>query len=223
MTHLVKLEPSFYKNILREWFATHAGDVPNNVDAHLTEIAREAVAEFIVCHQEEFLPVNAGRVGSAGVMESMGKPPPALHHSALPVPLLSVETKTLLHIFFGALGAWLVLRSVPKLYRGRLEAIDNQLLRALRRPDDPAIPVGPKWLPQAAKDVTALGSGTNLTMVTGTLVGFLCINRRFRASWLLTEFGRQRAASLPVIERILCAASSNRSSTSSRFRPLQFS
>ena len=47
------------QNILREWFATHAGDVPNNVDAHLTEIAREAVAEFIVRHQEEFLPVDA--------------------------------------------------------------------------------------------------------------------------------------------------------------------
>lgn len=111
----------------------------------------------------------------------MGKPPPARSYSALPVPSLSVEAKTLLPIFFGALGAWLVLRSVPKFYQCRLEAIDNRLLSALRRRDDPAIPVGPKWLPQAAKDVTALGSGTNLTVVTGILVGFLCINRRFRA------------------------------------------
>jgi hypothetical protein len=47
------------QNILKEWFATHAGDVPNNVDAYVTEIAREAVAEFIVRHQEEFLPINA--------------------------------------------------------------------------------------------------------------------------------------------------------------------
>jgi hypothetical protein len=47
------------QNILREWFATHAGDVSDNVDAWVTEIAREAVAEFIVRHQEEFLPVNA--------------------------------------------------------------------------------------------------------------------------------------------------------------------
>jgi hypothetical protein len=46
------------KNILREWFATHARDVSNNVDAYLAEISREAVAEFIVRHQEEFLPVN---------------------------------------------------------------------------------------------------------------------------------------------------------------------
>jgi hypothetical protein len=45
------------QNILREWLATHAGDVPDDVD--VTEIAREAVADFIVCHHDEFLPVNA--------------------------------------------------------------------------------------------------------------------------------------------------------------------
>jgi hypothetical protein len=49
------------QNILKEWFATHATDVPDSVDAYVTEIAREAVAEFIVRHQEEFLPVNAER------------------------------------------------------------------------------------------------------------------------------------------------------------------
>lgn len=47
------------QNILREWLATHAGDVPDNVDAYVTEIAREAVADFIVSHQDEFLPVNS--------------------------------------------------------------------------------------------------------------------------------------------------------------------
>jgi hypothetical protein len=46
------------QNILKEWFATHAGSVPNNLDACVAEIARDAVAEFIVRHQEEFLPIN---------------------------------------------------------------------------------------------------------------------------------------------------------------------
>jgi hypothetical protein len=45
------------QNILREWLATHAGDVPD--DGDVTEITREAVADFIVCHHDEFLPVNA--------------------------------------------------------------------------------------------------------------------------------------------------------------------
>ena len=49
------------QNILKEWFATHAADIPDNLDAYVAEIAREAVSEFIVRHQEEFLPVNAER------------------------------------------------------------------------------------------------------------------------------------------------------------------
>jgi undecaprenyl-diphosphatase len=105
-------------------------------------------------------------------------------------PTLTVETTTLLHLFFGAVGAWLLVKNVPKIYRGRLEAIDNHLLRACRRPEDLSVPVGPKWLPQAAKDVTALGSAANLTVITGILVGFLCLNRRFRATgFLLSSVG----------------------------------
>ena len=53
------------RNILKEWFATHAGDVPNKGDEYFSEIAREAVSEFIVRHQKEFLPVN----GKRGVTE----------------------------------------------------------------------------------------------------------------------------------------------------------
>jgi undecaprenyl-diphosphatase len=105
-------------------------------------------------------------------------------------PALTVETTTLLHLFFGAVCAWLLLKTVPKVYKGRLEAIDNHVLRSLRRPEDLSIPIGPKWLPQAAKDITALGSGTNLTIATGILVGFLCLNRRFRATgFLLSSLG----------------------------------
>lgn len=105
-------------------------------------------------------------------------------------PVLTIETTTLLHLFFGAVGAWLLVKNVPKIYKGRLEAIDNHVLRALRRPENLATPIGPEWLTQAAKDVTALGSGINLTITTGILVGFLCLNRRFRATgFLLSSLG----------------------------------
>jgi len=51
------------QKILKEWFAMHAGDLPQNLDAYVSDIARGAVAEFIVRHQEEFLPVNGERSG----------------------------------------------------------------------------------------------------------------------------------------------------------------
>jgi hypothetical protein len=46
-------------NILKEWFAMHAQGVPKNLDAYVSDIARDAVAEFIVRHHEEFLPINS--------------------------------------------------------------------------------------------------------------------------------------------------------------------
>jgi hypothetical protein len=47
------------ENILKEWFAIHVVDVPKNLDAYIAQIAKDAVAEFIVRHQEEFLPINS--------------------------------------------------------------------------------------------------------------------------------------------------------------------
>jgi undecaprenyl-diphosphatase len=105
-------------------------------------------------------------------------------------PVLTVETTTLLHLFFGAACAWLLVKTIPRIYKGRLEAIDHAMLRALRRPENLSVPIGPKWMPKAAKDVTALGSGTNLTIATGILAGFLCLNHRFRATgFLISSLG----------------------------------
>ena len=47
------------ESILKEWFAIHVVDVPKNLDAYIAQIAKDAVAEFIVRHQEEFLPINS--------------------------------------------------------------------------------------------------------------------------------------------------------------------
>ena len=132
-------------------------------------------------------------------------------------PALTVETTTLLHLFFGAVCAWLLLKTIPKLYKGRLEAIDNHVLRSLRRPENLSIPIGPKWLPQAAKDITALGSGTTLTIATGILVGFLCLNRRFRATGFLLSSLGSGLLPVPIVERVLRAAASDGGPASGTF------
>ncbi|ATB35453.1 phosphoesterase [Cystobacter fuscus] len=60
------------------------------------------------------------------------------------------------------------------------QSLDEQVLRALRRADDPAEPLGPRWLAEAARDVTALGSLTVLTLVVIAVCGFLVLVRRWR-------------------------------------------
>jgi undecaprenyl-diphosphatase len=68
---------------------------------------------------------------------------------------------------------------------GATKELDETILRMLRRRDNLAIPSGPKWLSQASHDITSLGSGTNLTLASGIAVGFLCLQRRFRAAGFL--------------------------------------
>lgn len=98
---------------------------------------------------------------------------------------LPIETATFRDLFAGAICAWLLFRLGGKIRKGRTSELDNQLLRMLRRSDDPAIPIGPKWLPDLAQDITALGSGANLSLATAIVIGALCLNRRFRAAGFL--------------------------------------
>jgi undecaprenyl-diphosphatase len=103
---------------------------------------------------------------------------------------LTPESTVLLEAFLVAACIWTFVKLAGKIRKGGTDAIDNEILRALRRPENPAIPRGPSWLPEVARDVTALGSGVDLTLASTTLVGYLCLNRRFRAAgYLIASVG----------------------------------
>ncbi|MBV9672494.1 MAG: hypothetical protein JO076_06670, partial [Verrucomicrobia bacterium] len=95
------------------------------------------------------------------------------------------ESATFLNIFITAVCAWIFVRLAGKVEKGRTDAFDNRILRALRHPENPAIPIGPKWLPDVVQDLTTLGGGTNLTISTLIVIGSLLLNRRFRAAGFL--------------------------------------
>ena len=58
---------------------------------------------------------------------------------------------------------------------GGTQNFDDRILRALRRADDPAVPIGPLWLRLAALDITALGSATVLGLVVVSIAGFMVL------------------------------------------------
>jgi undecaprenyl-diphosphatase len=65
---------------------------------------------------------------------------------------------------------------------GDTKAVDTRILLALRSPMDPSTPIGPAWVEGMMFDLTALGGPTVLTLVVIAVVGFLILQRRYRAA-----------------------------------------
>lgn len=65
---------------------------------------------------------------------------------------------------------------------GDTKGLDEKLLLALRRPDDLARPIGPGWLPETMRDITAFGSVFGIVYVTACVVLYLAGTRRWRAA-----------------------------------------
>jgi undecaprenyl-diphosphatase len=68
---------------------------------------------------------------------------------------------------------------------GETLPFDRKLMLALREPGNPAVPIGPPWLPEAARDITALGSTIVLGIILFAVVGYLLLSRRRAAAWLM--------------------------------------
>ena len=68
---------------------------------------------------------------------------------------------------------------------GETGAFDEALLLALRTSTDTHDPLGPRWLEQAAGDITALGGVTVLAIVTLAAIGFLLADGKPRTAMLV--------------------------------------
>jgi undecaprenyl-diphosphatase len=68
---------------------------------------------------------------------------------------------------------------------GDTEAFDRVVLLSLRTNGDVADPIGPDWLEEFARDVTALGSYAFLGFLVVALVGYLLLTNRRARAWLI--------------------------------------
>ncbi|HEY1929627.1 MAG TPA: phosphatase PAP2 family protein [Caulobacteraceae bacterium] len=92
--------------------------------------------------------------------------------------LRRIEARFLLAMAALGGGLWVVLKLASEVKEGETGAFDRAVLLALRTPDDPHNPIGPNWLQEAARDMTALGGFTVLTLVSVAAVAVLLIYRR---------------------------------------------
>ncbi len=89
------------------------------------------------------------------------------------------ELVMLLGLLVITAGIWGFLELAGEVLEGDTQRFDERVIRTLRRPNDPATPIGPAWMEEVGRDVTALGGVTVIVLVTGSVVGFLWLDRRF--------------------------------------------
>jgi undecaprenyl-diphosphatase len=82
-------------------------------------------------------------------------------------------------------GVWAFLAIADEVTEGEHGHTDEWVVRSLRAPGDPARPVGPRWLAEAARDVTAVGGVAVLALLVGAVVGYLLLARRHHAALLV--------------------------------------
>src|SRR5919108_3754447 len=82
-------------------------------------------------------------------------------------------------------GTWVFLELAGEVLEGDTDAFDRWLLQALRSPEDPEWPLGPRWLVEVGRDVTAFGSSMVAALLTAAVVGYLWLQRRYGALWFV--------------------------------------
>ncbi len=82
-------------------------------------------------------------------------------------------------------SVWAFLTLADKVRKSGTLSWDDRLLLLFRRQDAPSDPVGPPWLSLAMRDLSALGGPVAMTIVVGSVVGYLLILGYRRAAWRL--------------------------------------
>jgi undecaprenyl-diphosphatase len=97
----------------------------------------------------------------------------------------SHELPVLLALLVMALMLWGFVEIAGEVIDGDTARFDEWMLRALRNPNNPAVPIGPQWLGEVTRDLTALGGIAFLTLLTLTISGYLWLRRMYSAMFFL--------------------------------------
>src|SRR5262249_44840901 len=102
--------------------------------------------------------------------------------------------------------------------QGRTQDFDNWALRALRRADNPAMPIGPEWMHEIGRDLKALGGIAVLTLMIAAVAGYQLLRQSYGAMWLVIfatlgglvmssllkgMFERERPAIVPHLSHVM--------------------
>ncbi len=79
-------------------------------------------------------------------------------------------------------ATWGFVEIAEEVFEGETREIDRRLLLALRVSNDPSDPIGPRWVEEMGRDVTALGGTAVLVLLTAAVAALLLLSGRGRAA-----------------------------------------
>jgi undecaprenyl-diphosphatase len=95
------------------------------------------------------------------------------------------ELGTPLALGLTAVAALSFIQIADEVREGEADAIDRAILLAFRDARDLSDPIGPRWLEELGRDLTALGGTAVLFLMTTAITGFLLLTKKPRAAALL--------------------------------------
>ena len=95
------------------------------------------------------------------------------------------ELIVIVMLLIASLAIWAFVALADKVAEGDTLRFDEWAVRSLRRANDPAQPIGPRWLAEVGRDLTALGGVAVLALLTLAVTGFLWLRRMYGAMWLV--------------------------------------
>jgi undecaprenyl-diphosphatase len=99
--------------------------------------------------------------------------------------LASHEPIVLLALAIVVASVWLFADLADEVLEGDTSRFDERVLLMMRQADDPATPIGPSWLAEVGRDITALGGTAVLVLVIVAVCGFLWLTDKHGAMWLV--------------------------------------
>lgn len=94
----------------------------------------------------------------------------------------NVELGTLFLFALGVVGFWALAELADEVVEGSTRDLDRDLLLLLRTAGDHDNPIGPLWVEEVFRDLTAIGGVAVLSLTTLAVVGFFLLQRKFAST-----------------------------------------
>lgn len=110
----------------------------------------------------------------------------------------SSELSVLVVLFAFMASCWTFIELADNVMEGDTSNFDRTILLSMRDPQNLSDPIGPRWVEEIGRDLTALGGTAVLTLLTLAVVGFLVLEgkRRMAAVLILATLGALGASTL---------------------------